>query len=1129
MDDRVSTWLKDLGLDQYREAFQQQAVTWDVLPELNDQDLIALGVLLGHRKKLLRAIAQLSPRPASIGEASAPIAGKEEPAPALSGQDQGERRRLTVMFCDLAGSTALACRLDPEDLQAAIRGFLDACSQAIGRFNGYIAKYMGDGLLAYFGYPQAHEHDAERAVHAGLAVLELVKVLPRDHPFPEGFDPAVRIGIATGPVMVGELIGTATAKERSVFGETPNLAARLQGLAAPNQLIVDSATKRLVGGEFEFADHGTFALKGFSTPVQAWRALRNKPSASRFESYRAGRMSGFVGREHETALLMGRWREAADGEGQVVLLSGEAGIGKSRLIRYVSDRLAGSAHALIQFQCSPHHTDTVLYPAITALRQMTGMTGEDGAETQRQKLHDLMAAIGLDDPVTVALIAELMGISADDLDRLPALSPERRKDLTLEALVQSVHRLADRSPVLFVVEDAHWLDPTTLDFLTRMIDRIQQMHVLLVVTFRPDFKPMWADSGHVTCLSLNRLPRRQSAELIAEMTRGKALPPEVQQAVLVKTDGIPLYIEELTENLLASGMLTEGTDSFSLNAQSTELAIPDSLQALLMERIDRLGSAKDIVQIGAAIGREFDYELLREAVDLEEGQLEQALRRLVTSGLIFQEGDMPSAKFQFKHALLQDAAYHTLPRKSRRSLHARLASALESKFAERVKAEPELLAYHYEQAGLIGAAVEYRRLAARRDAERSADIEALSHFNRALALLKELPEGPDRDALELDLLIARGAPMVTLKGYASDEIEQNYRRARELSKEDSLSDQHFLSVWGLWVFHLVRGPLARASDLAEALLSLARRRQIPDLLVRAHESVGSTDSFIGRFDEAKIHLEAATADPGPCRSHALPYTQDPGITARIMLARTLWIVGEVERVELLVSEAIGKARDLAHPFTLAFTLATTAWISSMLRDANRTLELTEEATAISTKYSFEVARAWAISSQGWALARNGDEKGLARLREGLAATQATGAALNNTYTLALLAESYLRYGRIDEGLDAVAEAQRLAETQGERFWTAELSRLKGELLLGRADPPIGAVEQCFQEALAIARSQHAVMLELRAATSMAKLLKALNRVEDARRLLGSFRYRFNERADCGDLHDAQTVLDQLRT
>ncbi|MCS6897636.1 MAG: AAA family ATPase, partial [Nitrospira sp.] len=682
-------------------------------------------------------------------------------------------------------------------------------------------------------------------VHAGLAVLELIKALPRDYPFPEGCDLAIRIGIATGSVVVGELIGTETAKERSVFGETPNLAARLQGLAAPNQLIVDSATKRLVGGDFEFADHGAFALKGFSTPVQAWRVLRSKPSASRFESYRAGRMGGFVGREHEVALLMGRWQEAAADEGQVVLLSGEAGIGKSRLVRCVNDRLAGSAHAVVQFQCSPHHTDTVLYPAIAFLRQRAGITGEDGTEMQRQKLQDLMDDLGVDDPVTVALIAELMGISADDSGRLLTLPPERRKDLMLEALVRFVHRLADRSPLLFVVEDAHWLDPTTLDFLTRMIDRIQQMHVLLIVTFRPDFKPIWADSSHVTCLSLNRLPRRQSAELIAEMTRGKALPPEVQQAVLVKTDGIPLYIEELTANLLASGVLTEGTDSFSLNAPLTDLAIPDSLQALLMERIDRLGAAKNIVQIGAAIGREFDYELLREAVDLEESELQQALRRLVASGLIFQEGDMPGAKFQFKHALLQDAAYHTLPRKSRRNLHARLASVLEGKFAERVKAEPELVAYHCEQAGLIGSAVDYRRLAARRDAERSANIEALNHFNRALALLKELPADPDRDALELDLLIARGAPMVTLKGYASDDIEQNYRRAWALSKEDSLSDQHFLAIWGLWVFHLVRGPLARASELAETLLSLARRRQVPDLLVRAYESVGSTDSFIG--------------------------------------------------------------------------------------------------------------------------------------------------------------------------------------------------------------------------------------------------------------------------------------------
>jgi len=1129
MNDPVAAWLESLGLDRYREAFQQHAITWDVLPELNDDDLLSMGVLLGHRKKLLRAIAQLSQSGKDDHAVSPATAASQEIPPSSSGRDQAERRQLTVMFCDLVGSTALARRLDPEDLQEIIRRFLDACSQAIGRFNGYIAKYMGDGLLVYFGYPHAHEHDAERAIHAGLSILDLVKAASREHSSSQESEIAVRIGIATGRVIVGEIIGQDTAKERSVFGETPNLAARLQTLAAPNQLVIDSVTKRLVGSEFECLDHGTFSLKGFDIPVQVWRVLSSRPSTSRFESYRSGRLVPFIGREHETALLLGRWHEAVEGEGQVVLLCGEAGIGKSRLVRHLRDRLTGDQYETIQSQCSPHHTNTVLYPVMTYLRQAAGLASEDSIPTQRHKLATLLADNGLDDRITAALFADLLSIQGNEQDQLLNVSPDKRKDMTLEALVQYLQRLATRSPVLLIVEDAHWLDPTTLDLMTRVIDRIRQMRVLAVITFRPDFRPVWAEYSHVTFLTLSRLPRRHSVELIATMTGGKVLPQEVQQAILAKTDGVPLYVEALTEKVLEAGWLVEGTDSFALEAPFKELNVPDSLQALLMERVDRLGPVKEIVQTGAAIGREFSYELLRAVVDVTDNQLNNALDVFVSSGLILQEGERSLSRYRFKHTLVQEAAYNTLPKKSRRILHARIAKTLEEKFSQRVQWEPELLAFHSEQAGLTHPAITYWHLAARRDAERSANIEALNHFNRALALLKELPTGPERDALELELLIARGAPMVTVKGYASQEIERNYLRARELSHDKSDSEQYFLSVWGLWVFHLVRGPLATACDLAEHLLSLAKREQNPDMLIRAHESVGSTYSFLGRFDEAKAHLLDAKSlyDPARHRSHTLPYTQDPGITARIILARTLWIVGEVDQVEALSEEAIGMARQLEHPFTLAFALATVSWIYSTVRDASRTLALAEEAVAISTKYSFEVTLAWATSLQGWALAEKGDEQGLGRLVKGLSDTQAAGASLNNTYTLALLAEIYLRQKRIDEGLSTLAEAEKLVHSQGERCWQAELLRLKGELLLEQSEQSASAAEQCFAEALKIAQDQHAGMLELRAATSLAKLLRKLDRWDTAKRLLSSVCSRFSAQGAHPDLIEAQTLLDQL--
>jgi class 3 adenylate cyclase/predicted ATPase len=1128
MDDRVSAWLESLGLDRYRQAFQQHAITWDVLPELNDDDLLSMGVLLGHRKQLLRAIAHLSQSGKDDHAGSPATADSKDIPSSSSGRAQAERRQLTVMFCDLVGSTALARRLDPEDLQDMIRGFLDACSQAIGRFNGYIAKYMGDGLLVYFGYPQAHEHDAERAVHAGLAILELVRTRPTAPPPSQESEVAVRIGIATGHVIVGETIGHETAKERSVFGETPNLAARLQALAAPGQLIIDSVTKRLVGSEFECMDHGTFALKGFDTPVQLWRVLGSRTSMSRFESYRSGRLGSFVGREHETALLLGRWGEAVGGEGQVVLLCGEAGIGKSRIASSLRDRLIDERYHMIQFQCSPYHTNTALYPVINCLRQAAGMTGEDTPAMQRQKLDKLALDNGIDDPATVFLLADLLALPTDAQPRLN-VSSEKRKQMTLDALVQYLHRSANRFPTLFIVEDAHWVDPTTMDLLTRIIDRIQSMRVLLIITFRPDFKPVWADYSHVTFLTLSRLPRRHSAELLASMTGGKALPPEVERAILAKTDGVPLYLEELTQSLLQSGMLAEENNSFILRAPLKELSIPDSLQGLLMERIDRLGSIKEIIQVGSAIGREFCYELLQGVVDVTESQLKLALQLFVESGIIFQEGEIPAAKFQFKHTLLQEAAYSTLPKKSRRALHTRIAKTLAGKFAERVQMEPELLAYHYEQAGLAGPAVDYWHRAARRDAERSANIEALNHFNSALDLLKTLPQGKERNALELELLLARGVPLLSVKGYASDEMEHNYRRAKDLSEEHSGSMHQFLAIRGLWVFHLVRGHVADARDLAETLLALAKHEQLSDLLIDAHHLLGATYFFLGRFDDARIHLFTAKSldDPNQHRVLALRYGQDPGITARIMLARTLWILGEVEQAEIVAKEAIVMARAIEHPYTLVFALVFLSRFYSAVHNAKRTLALTNEAIAVSTQYSFALGLAIATTSQGWALAENGAEQGLGKLLNGLSAIRATGATLDLTFTLALLAEIYLRNHRFEEGLRAIEEAQKLAETGGERFWQSELFRLKGELLLKQSDQSVPEAEHCFNEAVNIARAQGAIMLELRAGTSLARLLRKLNRSDTAKRLLNSILSRFGAQDAGPDCIEARTILDQL--
>ncbi len=1128
MDDRVLAWLENLGLGIYRDSFQNNAISWDVLPELNEADLEALGVLLGHRKQLLRAIAQLPQSTEGLRLGSLPPTVSPEKQSFPPERDQAERRQLTVMFCDLVGSTALSRRLDPEDLQDVLRRFLDACSQAIGRFNGYIAKYMGDGMLVYFGYPHAHEHDAEGAVHAGLTILDTVKALNKENP-PQEFGIAARIGVATGQVVVGQVIGQEIAKERSVVGETPNLAARLQALAQPGQLVIDSVTRRLVGSEFEFTEHGTFSLKGFETPLQAWQVLSSRLSVSRFESYRSGELTNFVGRQHEISLLLGRWREAVGGEGQVVLLCGEAGIGKSRLIHSLGERLVEETHQRIQFQCSPYHVNTALYPAINFLRQTAGIADQDGAKAQLNKLVAMITESGVDSKETVSLLADLLSIHRDHQYPSLNLSSEKRKEMTLEALVHHLQRLADGCPVLFIVEDAHWLDPTTLDLITRFIGRIRQMRALLLITFRPDLKPVWSEYSHVTSLTLSRLPRRHSAELVAAVTGGKMLPPEVQQAILANTDGVPLYIEALTENLLESGLLNEEKDSFVLKAPLKDLPIPDSLQALLMERVDRLGPAKVIVQTGAGIGREFTYELLRATVEVTDSEFKNALDLFVASGLISQEGEAPLAKYHFKHALVQEAAYSTLPKKARRALHARIAKTLEGRFVERAKLEPELLAFHYGQAGLAGPAVDYWHRAARRDAERSANVEALNHFRKALDLIKDLPQGRERDALELDLLIARGALMQSVGGYASEEMEENYLRAKELLQVNSGAVHQFHTAHGLWVFHFVRGQLADARILAERLLSLANREQRSDLLIEAHHVLGSTYFFLGRFDEARTHLFTAMSldDPSQHRALALLYGQDPGVTVRIWLAWTLWILGEIEHVEPLAREATAKARELNHPFTLVFALTSLSWIYSASHNARKTLDLSDEAIMVSTQHSFGLMLVWATISQGWALAANGQEEGVDKLISGISATRARGANLNTTFPLALLAEIYAGQNRIDEGLGAIEEGKKIAVTCGIEFWRPELLRLKGELLLKQSDQSVQAAEQCFREALSIAQDQNAKMLELRAATSLAMLSKKLRKLDDAKSILNSVCSKFNESADNPDLIEAKTVLKQI--
>jgi class 3 adenylate cyclase/energy-coupling factor transporter ATP-binding protein EcfA2 len=835
----VAAWLCGLGLGQYEQAFRENDIDAEVLVDLTAEDLIGLGVAsIGHRRKLLAAIAVL--RAGSISAttpatAPAAVSGKASLVP------EAERRQLTVMFVDLVESTALAARLDPEEMAEVLRTYQSAVAGAIARFEGHVAKYMGDGVLAYFGYPRAHENEAERAVRAGLAAVAAVHSLGSAH----GETLAARVGIATGPVVVGELIGEGAAREETVVGDTPNLAARLQTLAEPGTVVISARTRELTGGLFELAELGLQILKGFPVPVRPWRVVGEGAAESRFEALHGARLTPLVGRENEIGLLLEHWERAKEGEGQVVLLAGEPGIGKSRLVRALRGRLENQPHTALSHYCSPHHQTSPLHPVIGLLERAAGFAADDPAGTRLDKLEALLA-LSTDDVTAVArLLAALLSLETDA--RYPPLdmSPHRQKERTLEELVNQVLGLATRRPVLALYEDVHWADPTSLELLDLMVDRVQGAPVLVLITFRPEFEPAWTRYARVTALTLSRLSRRQGAAMVARLSGGKALPPAVLDQIVAKTDGVPLFVEELTRAVLETNLLLDEGDHYALAGPLPLMAIPTTLQESLLARLDRLAPAREVAQVAAAIGREFSHELLAITTALPESELQAALDDLVGSGLMFRRGTPPQATYSFKHALVQDAAYATLVRAKRQRLHARIAAAIEQHVPETVQAQPELLAHHYMEAGLAEPAIDYWLRAGQRAIARSAMAEALAQLRNGLDLLAGLPEA-DRRRRELDLQVALGVALMATQGWAAPEAGRANARARELSEQIGATAQLWPGLYGQWVFHGVRAEHNAAREVADEFLRRAQDHREASATVVAHPSAGPVPSGAAR-------------------------------------------------------------------------------------------------------------------------------------------------------------------------------------------------------------------------------------------------------------------------------------------
>jgi class 3 adenylate cyclase/predicted ATPase len=1106
----ICAWLRGLGLERYEQAFQENAIDEAILPKLTAEDLRDLGVTaVGHRRILLDAIAAL--RAEAFGDTTE---HSVEPDRSGGKAPEAERRQLTVMFADLVGSTALSARLDPEELRDIIGAYHRRCAEVITGSGGFVAKYLGDGVLAYFGYPQAHEEDAEQAVRAGLALIEAVAKLHRG----SATSLQVRVGIATGLVVVGDLLGEGAAQEQAVIGETPNLAARLQGLAEPNTVVIADSTRRMLGGLFDYRDLGILPVAGIHYPVHVWRVLGASLVGSRFEALRAA-STPLIGREEEIALLTRRWERAKAGDGSVVLIVGEPGIGKSRIAQTLLEQLGKEPHTRLRYFCSPHHQHSAFYPSITQLEQAAGFRREDTAETRLDKLVAVLAIANKDLSEAVPLLADLLSIPTGDRYPPLNLTPQKRKAKTLQVQVAQVEGLAARQPLLMLWEDIHWSDPTTLESLDLLIDRAATLRVLMILTFRPEFTPPWVGRPHVTLLSLNRLPPRHRAEMIAHVTGGKTLPKKIADQIIDRTDGVPLFIEELTKSVVESGRMTDAGD---------HLAIPTTLQGSLLARLDRLAPVREVAQIGAALGRQFSHELISAVSRMPPQELDDALARLVRAELIFRRGTPPDAEYTFKHALVQDAAYSTLLRGRRQQLHASIVSVLEKQFPGTGETQPELLAHHCTRAGLIEKGVTYRHRAGRHAMARSAMIEAVAQLAQGLELLPGLPAGDERDQLELDVQVALGAAFAATKGFAALEVGRAYERARELCRQGADHPELPAVLWGLYVYHLHRSGVHAAYDVAEELLRIAEQRGDPAACAVGHRCLAVGAMHRGNQQLALAHFELSLA-PYDRADHRSPvFLADIRVASLNFIPLILLWRGEIDQAIARSRAAFAAAQELGDAYTLSHVFHLNCWLYQHLHDSTTVRERAEAAMKLTAEHGFPVWEVCAAFWHGWALAAAGEVKaGSAQMRSALAANKGLGFVNQIPFLLGVLADIRTQAGDPTEARDLLTEALGIVDRTQERWFEAELHRLRAEALLASSPCDSAEAEASLSHALAVAREQEARFWELRAATSLARLWRDHDKRIEARDLLAPIYGSFTEGFDTRDLKEAAALLAEL--
>ena len=1113
----VAEWLASIGLEEYAELFADNDIDLEVVRELTEQDLKELGVSLGHRRKILRSASELG----------AGAAAKRHTADQSLSPDNPERRQLTVMFCDLVGSAILAARLDVEDFRRVVLTYNTRVTDVIHEHKGKIAAYMGDGVLAYFGYPQADEDNTEQAIRAGLALVDTIANLRTD----VKAELKARIGIATGVVVVGDLIGDGGAWERPILGETTNLAARLQSFAEPGTVLIDENSHQLAGGHFIYRDLGRRAVKGWAEQIPVWQVLGRSSVESRFEALHNSELPPLFGREEEMKLLLRQWRHASHQEGRAVLLTGEPGIGKSHIAFALAERLRSGRHFTLRYFCSAHHKNSALFPIINHIERAAGFERKNSPAEKRSKLKSFAVSTVTSDHV--ASLVNLFDLPDISYDRWRHLSPQKRKEKIFAALLAQLERLAAQRPVFMIFEDIQWIDPTSLELLTAIVEWVPRLRVLVLLTARSEFTSPWPRFLNMKTIQLAPLSRRAGAALLERVTSSKRLPKEVVEEILARADGVPLFIEELTKAVLEAGILHENGERWEFNHEYLR-TIPRTLHGSLLTRLDRLGSSKEIAQIGAVIGREFSFELLRAVTVTPEVVLHAALDRLVSSELVYRRCTSALTTYVFKHVLVRDAAEGTLLRSRRQELHETIARATEQGFPEIVEAQPELIAHHYREANNVTKAVHYFSVAGERALSRSALKEAHEQVTQALELISGMPENDGRGRDELRLQIALARTLLEQKGYADQEVGAAYARARHLSKQVGDAGMDLAAAYGLWAHHYVHGEPRAMLDLASEFLALASRQNESGAIVVGHRLVGTSWLITGHIGEATEAMDEALAHYAPDvhgassthgQSLRARFGQDVGVTVYSYRSWALWLSGRPADAQKAAEGALVRSYTLEQDDQSRFYALWHAGMAYiLLRNVNRVAEIGNKLTGLANERELPYWQALGNFLRGWC-ARWADRPAdaVALLEDGLRLWARTNSRIFRPICLAFLADAYTAADVPDLADQTFEEALSIAAQTGERWAEPEIHRMFGDKL-ARFGPPAAAIAR-YERAITVAREQGSRSFELRATTSLASVLAHQGEHSAAHDLLLSIYRTFDAGCSVADLADAKNLLE----